>query len=67
MSFRCCKNCKHYYPPKAGYICGKCEYPVPEYLKVTSSGNFISQPVYSGRDCAVFQSSVIEPVMEDGE
>jgi hypothetical protein len=56
----CCKNCKHYSPPKAGDTCGKCDYPVPEYLKAASS-SFIGHPEYSGRECAVFQSSLISP------
>jgi len=54
-------NCKHYYPPRDGNTCGKCEYPVPEYLKIASAGaggSFISMPEYSGKDCAVFSSHI---------
>lgn len=60
MSFRCCKNCKYYYPPKEQYICGTCEYPVPEYLRTQlSGGNFINNAGYNGRQCSVFQSNIV--------
>ena len=53
---KCCKECVFYVPPDQGFSCGTCDYPVPEYLKITSSGAFIGYPTVSGADCAVFKS-----------
>lgn len=50
-----CAECVFYQAAKKGYTCGTCEYPVPEYLTM-SSCKFISSPEYIGTECAVFKS-----------
>lgn len=38
-----CKDCVFYVPPKEGYTCGSCEYPVPAWLRIgVSGGGFLN-------------------------
>ena len=63
MSRQCCDTCIFYRAPKAGDVCGQCNYPVPEWLRVGSAGGgFISSAEYSGQECAVYKDVIaVEP------
>ena len=52
-----CAKCVYFLPPSAEHGCGRCDYPIPEWLKIgASGGGYISTPEYEGQDCATFRS-----------
>jgi hypothetical protein len=50
-----CSTCVFYSAPQKGEVCGRCDYPVPEWLRI-SGGSYITMPSYSGKDCQTHRS-----------
>ena len=54
---KCCNDCVFYKPRQKGLSCGACDYPVPEWIKIgTSGGGFIGMETHEGTNCATFKS-----------
>lgn len=62
-----CSTCVFFDAPKAGETGGICQYPVPEYLRI-SGCPYICFPDSNGKDCAVHKSraELIEVAKEGG-
>jgi hypothetical protein len=56
MNKKCCSNCAHFELPKNGYICGTCEFPLPEFLGST----FLNNPDINGSKCKVYKDKDAE-------
>lgn len=57
MTEKNCSTCVFYEPKKGSLTLGTCEYPVPEYLTVSSSGGkYRSNPEYTGIECPTYKS-----------
>lgn len=55
MSDRNCSNCLFFKPSTTPVCLGKCDYPVPEWLRVQGS-SYISLPEYEGKNCPTHKS-----------
>ncbi len=54
---KCCNDCVFYKQGQAGGLCGTCDYPVPQWLRIGSTcGGFIGNEKYEGYSCATFKS-----------
>lgn len=53
MSDRDCRQCIYYAPVRKGFSCGKCEYPVPEWIKI-SGVPFVAG--VEGKSCQLYKS-----------
>lgn len=51
-----CATCVFYSVPNRTSSTGTCDYPIPEWLRLMPSGNWIPNPEYSGQECATYKS-----------
>ena len=57
MTDKCCNNCVFYKDKQEAVTPGTCDYPVPDWIKIgTSGGGFIMNPKFSGESCSTFKS-----------
>jgi len=59
-----CKGCVYFTPKQSNTNMGRCDYPIPEWIRISVSGGaFISNEEYSGQECAVYKCKL--DVMEE--